>query len=70
MPTTDVAPASGLRTRREAAAYLSTSQRRLDELIRLGAISAVRDGRSVKITAAELDRYIADLPAWEPLVSA
>jgi excisionase family DNA binding protein len=68
MPTTEVAPDSGgLRTRAEAARYLNTSPRRLDELIRAGAIVAVRDGRNVKITQAELERYIADLPSHEPV---
>ena len=57
---------TGLRTRAEAAQYLRTSQRRLDELIKSGQLAAVRDGRSVKIHAAELDRYINDLPAYEP----
>lgn len=56
----------GLRTRAESAAYLRTSVRRLDELIKSGALGAVRDGRSVKIPVGELDRYIADLPAYEP----
>jgi len=61
------APASGgLQTRAQAADYLSTSQRRLDELIRAGAIAAVRDGAAVKIHTIELERYIADLPAYEP----
>ena len=55
-----------LRSRREAAKYLGTSTSRLDNLIRSGALTALRDGRSVKITTQELDRYIADLPAWEP----
>ena len=59
-----------MRSRAEAARYLKTSPRRLDELIRIGAIAAVRDGRNVKITAVELERYIADLPSYEPLVSA
>lgn len=59
----------GLRTRAQAAEYLGTSQRRLDELIRAGAINAVRDGSMVKIHVAELERYIADLPAYEPAAS-
>lgn len=63
-----VAPDSGgLNSRAESAKYLRTSQRRLDELIRAGAIAAVRDGRSVKITTTELERYIRDLPAYEPV---
>lgn len=57
----------GLRTRAEAAQFLRTSMRRLDELIKSGAIAAVRDGRSVKITHEELLRYIADLPSYEPV---
>lgn len=61
------APAStGLRTRSQAAVYLSCSERRLDELIRAGAIAAVRDGKNVKIRSTELDRYISELPAYEP----
>lgn len=65
MPSTETA-SGGLRTRAEAAQFLRTSMRRLDELIKSGTIAAVRDGRSVKIPAAELDRYINDLPAYEP----
>lgn len=57
----------GLRTRAEAAEFLRTSQRRLDELIRSGALAAVRDGRSVKILTTELERYVSDLPAYEPV---
>lgn len=67
MPAVPIAPnSSGLQTRAEAASYLRTSIRRLDELIRSGALAAVRDGRQVKVTRAELDRYITDLPAYEP----
>ena len=68
MPTHQPAPDSGgLRSRAEAARYLKTSPRRLDDLIRSGALIAVRDGRNVKITQAELERYIADLPSYEPV---
>lgn len=70
MPTTEPAPASGgLRTRAEAAEYLRTSERRLDELIRSGALAAVRDGGRVRILITELDRYVAELPAYEPAAS-
>lgn len=70
MPSHEHAPASGgLQTRAQAAEYLSTSQRRLDELIRAGALAAVRDGSSVKIHTTELERYIAELPAYEPAAS-
>lgn len=67
MPTQLAAASGGLQSRAEAAAYLKTSLRRLDELIKSGQLAAVRDGRSVKITTVELERYIADLPAWEPV---
>ena len=70
MPTETATGSGGLRSRAEAARYLKTSLRRLDELIQSGAITALRDGRNVKITAVELERYIADLPSYEPLVSA
>lgn len=67
MTDRDTAPTTtGLRTRSEAATYLACSERRLDELIRSGQLAAVRDGKNVKITVAELERYIAALPAYEP----
>jgi excisionase family DNA binding protein len=56
----------GLHSRAEAAKYLSMSMRRLDDLIKSGALCAVRDGRSVKVSRVELERYITDLPAYEP----
>lgn len=49
-----------------AAAYLSTSQRRIHDLRRAGELAAVQDGREFKFTQDELDRYIESLPAWEP----
>lgn len=67
MPNPNAPDSGGLRSRAEAARYLKTSPRRLDELIRSGEIAAVRDGRNVKITQAELERYIADLPSYEPV---
>ena len=66
MPTHTASDSGGLRSRAEAARYLKTSPRRLDELIRSGDLAAVRDGRNVKITAAELERYISELPSYEP----
>ena len=45
---------------------LSTSRRRIMELLKSGELAAVRDGGWVKIRVAELDRYIADLPSYEP----
>lgn len=67
MSTQLAAASGGLQSRADAARYLKTSLRRLDELIKSGQLAAVRDGRSVKITTVELERYIADLPAWEPV---
>lgn len=55
-----------LYTKKQAAAALAMSERQLDVLIGRGAICALRDGRAVKITAAELGRYIDKLPAHEP----
>jgi excisionase family DNA binding protein len=58
---------TGLLTVAGAAAFLSTSNRRVFELIRTGSLAAVRDGQKVKILASELERYVADLPAYEPV---
>ena len=70
MPTNNAPDSGGLNSRVEAARYLKMSVRRLDELLRAGAINALRDGRSVKITGRELERYISELPSYEPAVSA
>jgi len=70
MPTQNpqnAASSGGLVKRKDAAAYLGTSPRRLDELIRAGKIAALRDGGVVKFTQAELERYVRDLPAHEPV---
>lgn len=63
---TNAPTSAGLHTRAEAAAYLKCSTRRLDELIKSGALGAVRNGRSIRITGVELERFIADLPSYEP----
>lgn len=68
MPATDQRKA--LRTVVESAQYISTSRRRIWDLLRAGQLTAVRDGKHVKIATAELDRYISELPAYEPPVSA
>jgi hypothetical protein len=52
----------GLLDRDGAAAYLSTSSRRIDELRRGGRLLAVKDGCEWKFTPADLDAYIAKLP--------
>jgi excisionase family DNA binding protein len=61
-----VTPQKLLYTKKEAAAALAMSERRLDRLVSRGDICAVRDGRAVKFTGTELERYISDLPAYEP----
>ncbi|GJO50154.1 excisionase family DNA-binding protein [Mycobacterium marinum] len=55
-----------LYTRKEAAAALAMSERRLDLLVASGEIAAVRDRRRVKFTDDELQRWIKQLPAHEP----
>ena len=72
MPATNNAPApdsGGLHTVSGAGEYLKTSERRVWELLRSGVLAAVRDGRAVKITTVELERYIRELPAYEPVAS-
>lgn len=66
MPGPHLAAASGgLKSRAEAATYISTSQRRLDALIKSGTIRALRDGGAVKIPVVELERYISTLAPVE-----
>ncbi|MBN7375697.1 helix-turn-helix domain-containing protein [Mycobacteroides abscessus subsp. massiliense] len=52
----------GLFDREQAAEFLSTSARRVDELRRAGVLRAVRDGREYKFTSSALASYIASLP--------
>lgn len=52
-----------------AANYLSVSPRTVYDLMRSGALSAFRIGPrqgAVRISRAELDRYISEAQAWEP----
>ena len=56
MPIQPAPDSGGLRSRAEAARYLHTSPRRLDDLIRSGALLAVRDGRKA---AEGIDRYLS-----------
>jgi excisionase family DNA binding protein len=49
-----------------AAELLSTTPHRVHELRRAGKIAAVRDGRQLKFTRDELERYVASLPEFEP----
>jgi excisionase family DNA binding protein len=52
----------GLLDQDGAAAYLSTSGRRVSELRRAGQILAVKDGVEWKFKPADLDAYIDSLP--------
>lgn len=56
----------GLFDKESAAIYLSTSERRVDELRRAGHLLSVADGREFKYRRADLDLYIEQLPAYEP----
>lgn len=56
----------GLFNKDGAAEYLSTSDRRVDELRRAGLLTAVQDGREYKYRLIDLEEYIAGLPVWEP----
>lgn len=58
----DVLERRALRDRERAAAYLSMTVRRLDDLRRSGAIRAVRDGNRWKYTTDALDAYVESLP--------
>ncbi|AXN51290.1 hypothetical protein DSM43518_04832 [Mycobacterium marinum] len=55
-----------LYTRKQAATALAMSERQLDVLVARGDLAALRDGRLIKFTADELQRYIKQLPAHEP----
>lgn len=49
-----------------AAELLSTTPRRIHELRRAGKLAAVHDGRTLKFTLDELERYAQSLPSYEP----
>jgi excisionase family DNA binding protein len=56
----------GLFDKSGAAEYLSTSERRVDELRRAGDLTAVVDGREYKYRRADLDAYCDGLQEFEP----
>jgi excisionase family DNA binding protein len=58
----DEVPKQFLYTRRQAAAAFAMSLARLDELIHDRQITAVKDGRRVKFTPADLQAYVDSLP--------
>jgi hypothetical protein len=55
----------GLYDKDSAADYLSTSDRRVAELRRSGALTSVRDGREWKYRPSDLDANIDSLPEYE-----
>jgi len=57
---TSLAPRLQLLTLKEAAAILRISIKTLRRRIAAGAISAVRDGRMLRIALSEIERYIAE----------
>jgi excisionase family DNA binding protein len=59
-------PDRGLYDKDSAADYLSTSDRRIDELRRAGDLIAVRDGREFKYNREALDEYRLGLEEFEP----
>jgi excisionase family DNA binding protein len=56
----------GLKSRAEAADYLSVSVRTIDQLVANGDLAAIGGAKGKRFTVAELERHIADLPAYEP----
>ena len=51
-------PPTNLLTRREAAAYLSISQRKLDALVASGEIERVKIDTCVRFDPTDLDQFI------------
>lgn len=52
-----------LYTTEETAARLSLSPAMIEKLIRLGQLNSVRVGRSLRVTATEIIRYVNALQA-------
>jgi len=61
MPTTEVHQLAY--RRRDAAASLGISEDSLDRLIGRGELLAVRIGKSVRVSASELERFVRQLEA-------
>jgi excisionase family DNA binding protein len=57
-------PKQFLYTKQQAATALGMSTGHLKELMRYGKITAVKDGRRMKFTSADLEAYAAALPSW------
>jgi excisionase family DNA binding protein len=57
---TTLAPRLRLLTLKEAAEVLRVSIKTLQRRISAGQLSAIRDGRMLRITLSEIERYIAE----------
>jgi excisionase family DNA binding protein len=57
-------PQQFLYTKQQAATALGMSTGQLQELMRYGKITAVKDGRRMKFRSADLEAYVAALPSW------
>lgn len=60
----------GLLDKEGAAQFLGrVSEYKVDELLKAGRLTAKRIDKRVVFEVAELRRFIADLPNWEPKAS-
>jgi len=57
-------------SRADAARLLACSTKTVDREIAAGRLTAVRIGRAVRVTDAEIHRYIDALPSYEPGIGA
>lgn len=57
-------PKQFLYTQQQAATALGMSTGHLKELMRRQKITAVKDGRRMKFTSADLEAYVDALPSW------
>lgn len=57
-------PKQFLYTKQQAATALGMKTGHLNELLRARKITAVKDGRRMKFTRADLEAYVDCLPSW------
>jgi excisionase family DNA binding protein len=57
-------PKQFLYTKQQAATALGMKTGHLNELLRAKKITAVKDGRRMKFTPADLEAYVDCLPSW------
>ena len=61
--TQEQARPAGLLDKAETAKYLGVSIRQMERIIASGQIRARRLGRQIRITVADVERYVSSLPA-------